>query len=418
MSEGGAAARPMRVAFVAPRLAAAGAVGGAETLLFSLASLAVKAGLDVEYVTTCAKSHYTWENEFPAGEILHEGVRVLRFPVNSDRDVGAFLSVQTAISADQQVSDEEEDVWIRNSVNSDAMMDYLRDGGFDRIVAGPYLFGLTLAVAANFPEKTMLVPCLHDECFARVRRIGKMFKSVRGFFFNTVPEMELAARLYGNGILGDRSQAGVVGFPLPDFASSAERGHKIAGTDDPYIIFCGRREPLKGTPLLVDYWEAFREVHPESRLKFVFTGSGEIERPKGLEDEIIDAGFVSEQDKHDLMAGAVAFCHASVNESLGIVLLESWLARRPVLVHASGVVLTDQARRSNGGLWFRNFAEFNECLELLLADEAVASALAESGRAFTLANYGAETVTAHMLALLGAVKEGVRQKHSLTICPN
>ena len=100
-----AGSRPMRVAFVAPRLAAAGAVGGAETLLFNLASLAAKAGLDVVYVTTCAKSHYTWENEFPAGESVHEGIRVVRFPVNADRDVGRFLEVQTRISAGQRVSD-------------------------------------------------------------------------------------------------------------------------------------------------------------------------------------------------------------------------------------------------------------------------------------------------------------------------
>ena len=36
----------------------------------------------------------------------------------------------------------------------------------------PRGIGLTLAVASLFPEKTMLVPCLHDECFARVRRIN------------------------------------------------------------------------------------------------------------------------------------------------------------------------------------------------------------------------------------------------------
>ena len=394
------AAPRLRVAFVAPRLAAAGAVGGAETLLFNLASLASGAGCDVEYVTTCAKSHYTWENEFPAGESVHEGIRVRRFPVNADRDVGAFLEVQGRISLNEAVSDAEEDLWVRNSVNSDAMMDYLAHGGFDRIVVGPYLFGLTLAAASLFPEKTMLVPCLHDECFARVRRIAALFRSVRGFFFNTVPEMELATRLYGDGIASGGRHAGVVGFSLPDFASSAARGRELAGTSSPYIIFCGRREPLKGTPLLVDYWEAFRTMHPESDLKFVFTGTGEIERPAGLENDIIDKGFVSEQDKHDLMAGAVAFCHASRNESLGIVLLESWLARRPVLVHSSGVVLTDQARRSNGGLWFGTFTEFNECLELLLSRPEIGDALAASGRAFTLSSYGAEAVTARMLALL------------------
>lgn len=391
---------PLRIAFVAPRLAAAGAVGGAETLIFNLATLASAAGQEVEFVTTCSKNHHTWENEFPEGETIHEGIKVRRFPVNANRDLKSFHEIQGRICSNIQVSDNDEKVWAQNSVNSDAMMSYLDKAGFDRIVVGPYLFGLTMAVAASFPEKTMLVPCLHDEAFARVRLVAKMFRSVRGFFFNTKPEMDLAASLYGDEILSKEKHAGVVGFSLPDFESSAENGHRIAGTDDPYIIFCGRREPLKGTPLLVDYWEAFRKTHPESRLKFVFTGSGDIERPKGLEDQIIDAGFVSEQDKHDLMAGALAFCHASVNESLGIVLLESWLAHRPVLVFEPGVVLTDQTRRANGGLWFRNFIEFSECVEFLLSNKAAADSLAASGRAFTLSNYSAATVTSRMLALL------------------
>ena len=391
---------PLRLAFVAPRLAAAGAVGGAETLIFNLASLASAAGLDVEFVTTCAKNHHTWENEFPEGEVMHEGIKVLRFPVNANRNLNAFHEIQGRICRGVQVSDKDEEIWARNSVNSDAMLSYLEKSNFDRIIVGPYLFGLTMAVADRFPEKTMLVPCLHDEAFARVRLVGKMFRSVRGFFFNTEPEMALASSLYGSEILSQGKHAGVVGFSLPDFKSSAEAGHRIAGTDDPYIIFCGRREPLKGTPLLIDYWEAFRKTHPESRLKFVFTGSGDIERPKGLEDQIIDAGFVSEQDKHDLMAGALAFCHASVNESLGIVLLESWLAKRPVLVFEPGVVLTDQTRRANGGLWFNNFVEFSESLDFLLNNSAVSDAIALSGRKFTLANYSAEAVTSRMLTLL------------------
>lgn len=390
----------LRIAFVAPRLAAAGAVGGAETLIFNLATLASAAGLEVEFVTTCAKNHHTWENEFPEGETIHEGIKVRRFPVNANRDLKSFHEIQGRICNNIQVSDNDEKIWALNSVNSDAMMSYLEEGGFDRIVVGPYLFGLTMEVASRFSDKTMLVPCLHDEAFARVRLVAKMFRSVRGFFFNTKPEMELAASLYGGDILAEGKHTGVVGFSLPDFESSAENGHRIAGTNDPYIIFCGRREPLKGTPLLIDYWEAFRKTHPESQLKFVFTGSGDIERPEGLEDQIIDAGFVSEQDKHDLMAGALAFCHASVNESLGIVLLESWLAHRPVLVFEPGVVLTDQTRRANGGLWFKNFVEFSECLELLLDSPTVSDALAKSGRAFTIANYSAATVTSRMLALL------------------
>ncbi len=392
--------RTMRVAFVAPRLAAAGAVGGAETLLFNLAALADKAGYEVEFLATCAKNHFTWENVIPPGEVIHEGIKVRHFPVDADRDHDLFLKKQMLVAENQPHSDEDEELWIKNSVNSSEMMDYIAGADFDRIVVGPYLFGLTFAVASRFPKKTLLVPCLHDEGFARARRVVRMFHEVRGFFFNTQAEQELAQELYGDDIVREGRPTGVVGFALDEFTASSEEGHRIAGTDDPYIIFCGRREPLKGTPLLVDYWAAFRRLHPESKLKFVFTGTGEINCPEDLEGEIIDCGFVTEEEKHHLMAGALCFCHASMLESLGIVLLESWLAGRPVLVHGYGHVLREQTRLANGGLWFNYFHEFNECLEFMLDNGDVADALAASGRAFTKANYTAEAVTERMIKLL------------------
>ena len=393
--------KPMRVAFIAPRLAGNGAVGGAETLLFNLAKRAVEGGHDVTFLTTCAKNHFTWANEEPAGELVHDGVKVIRFPVNADRDIDAFLRVQGAIDEGMEVSDEDEDLWVRNSVNSDEMMDHIAKTPYERLVVGPYLFGLTLTIADMAPERTILVPCLHDEVFARVRRVAKAFHAVHGFCFNTEPERELAVRLYGDGIVAKGRPSRVVGFALPDFPADAKAGRATAKVGDaPYILYCGRREPLKGTPLLVDYWEAFRKSNPTIDLKLVLTGSGDVPVPRGCEKSIIDLGFVSEQEKHDLMAGALAFCHASLNESLGIVLLESWLARRPVLVHASGVVLREQTKRANGGLWFRTFLEFQECVRILLAQPEIARELGESGRRFTLSEYSTETVRTRLLQTL------------------
>ena len=56
-----------RIAFVCPRFAGDGAVGGAETLLKNLATHAAARGWAVDFLTTCAQSHYTWENALPPG---------------------------------------------------------------------------------------------------------------------------------------------------------------------------------------------------------------------------------------------------------------------------------------------------------------------------------------------------------------
>lgn len=392
-----------RIAFISPRLAGDGAVGGAETLLFNLASLARDAGFDVEFLTTCAKNHVTWENELPPGETSKDGIKVIRFPVNPSRDAALFLSLQARISGGETLGTAQEAAWLANNVCSDALLGYAEAKGFDRIVTGPYLFGLSITAAQRFPYKTVLVPCLHDEPFARIGMVEEMFKSIHAFCFNTACERSLAARLYGlefDTSGPDAKHSAVAGFALAPFVASAERGRALAGSDAPYLLFCGRREPLKGTPLLVDYWNAYRKTHPESRLKFVFTGFGDIERPEGLENEIVDLGFVSEQDKHDLMAGALAFCHASVNESLGIVLLESWLAGRPVLVLSQGEVLTSQTKAAGGGLWFANCAEFIEAVDWLLENLNGAEALGRAGRAWTLENYSAAAVSQRLKNVL------------------
>lgn len=396
-----------RIAFVAPRLAADGAVGGAETLLLNLAQLARDAGRDVTLLTTCARDHVTWANTCPAGEIRHAGLRVIRFPVNEDRDIAAFLRVQEAISAGWAVSDAEEDLWLRESVNSRALEAHLGAAGaaYDRIVAGPYLFGLTEAVSRIAPDRTLLVPCLHDEPFARVRRMTALFGRVRGCLFNTIPERLLAERLFGPHLAhttADRPPvAAVVGFALPDLPAPPDLNLLPPTVVRPYIAYCGRREPLKGTPLLVDYWAAFRRLTRQD-LKLVLTGSGPIDVPEGLSADLIDLGYVDEAVKRAVMAGAVAFCHPSVNESLSIVLLEAWLTRTPALVHAAGVVLRHQCRAAQGGLWFRDYAEFAECLTLLLERPDLARTLGDNGRAFVRREYDPAAVQRRLLAALDA----------------
>lgn len=394
--------RAESIAFVCPRFSERGTVGGAETLLKNLALHAAKAGRRVAFLTTCAESHFTWENTVPPGPRRVGDLDMHFFPVD-DRDVGAFLRIQTAISHRGPVTPEDEEQWIRNSVNSSALYEHLRAQGaaYDRIVAGPYLFGLTWGVSRIFPEKTLLVPCLHDEPFAYLGVMARMFERVAGFMFNTEPERDLARRLYG--VPEDR--CAVVGMGLDPFEADAGAFAARRPLGAPYVVYAGRRETLKGTPLLCDYLQAFRERTGRD-VKVVFTGSGLIEAPPGLAPHIVDLGFVSEQQKHEAMAGAAAFVHPSVNESLGIVVLEAWLARTPALVHAGSEVLRWQCRRSNAGLWFRSYPEFEEELAMLLDHDDLRKAMGNAGREYVLREYAWPGVERRLLEALDRFGKG------------
>jgi glycosyltransferase involved in cell wall biosynthesis len=391
--------RAERIAFVSPRFPEGPTIGGAETLLRSLATRAVADGRDATFLTTCARNHFTWENEVPAGESVVDGITVRFFPVDEDRDVGSFLRIQQAIDRRTDVSIADQKTWITNSVNSRELCEHLRShlAEYDRVIMGPYLFGLIYAAAAISAKKAMLVPCLHDEPFAYLDVIRTVFENVGGVMFNSDPESDLACRLYEL----DPTVCSTVGMGMEPFDADPHAFAKHHNIEAPYLLYSGRREPLKGTPLLLDYMAAFR-ARTGRDIKLVLTGTGTFQMPDSLRGHVIDAGFVSEQEKHEAMAGALAFCHPSRNESFGIVLLESWLARTPALVSAWSEVLKHQCRQANGGLWFRTYPEFEEQLSLLMDNEALASVLGEAGHAYVISQFSWESVEKRLFQALDA----------------
>jgi glycosyltransferase involved in cell wall biosynthesis len=373
----------MNIALVVPRFAEGTTLGGAETLMRETALNLADSGHNVTILSTCATNHFTWKNELAAGEKEFENIKVILFKVNEDRNLELFHKIQTKISNFEDVTIEEEELWHKNNVGSDDLYEHIRNNtNYDKIIVSPYLFGLIYFTAKIYPEKTILLPCLHDEAFAYLQTIKNMFKTVHSYIFNTEPEMNLAKKLYDI----DTSRAAVVGMTIEDFNVQPGEFNKKNKITSPFILYCGRREALKGTPMLIDYFTAFRKRSGVD-LKLVLTGKGEFETDEDTRKHIIDVGFVSEEDKHNAMADAVALCQPSHNESLSIVILESWLAGKPVIVNGQCEVLKHQCSKSNAGLWFSNFPEFEIELKLLLENPNLSETLAKNGRNFVLKNY-------------------------------
>ena len=372
----------MRVAFVVPRYGA-DVVGGAETLVRGLATHLAAEGTAVEVLTTCARDHLTWQNAHRPGHTRDGAVTVRRFPAKA-RDTRRFHWLQQRILRGQRLRPEDERRWAEESVTSPELFAHLvrHREAYDVVGFAPYLFGTTLLGAPLVAERAVLIPCLHDEPFAYLDVVATVFRSCRGFLFNAHPEAALAEKLYG---VGDRP-AGVVGLgfdaPPPVDPEAFRRRHGLAG---PLLLYLGRKEVGKNVPLLIRYALRYREMHRPD-LTLVLCGDGPVTAPAG-EHGVRDLGYLEPAEKAAAYAAATVVCQPSLNESFSIVLMESWLAGTPVLVHARCPVTSYHVHRAAGGLAFADFYEFAESLTALLEDAGRRAQLGRQGRAYVEAEY-------------------------------
>lgn len=382
----------MKLLWVVPRYGR-GVAGGAETLVRALATRSAAMGWTAEVATTCAADHVTWANELLEGTVVEDGVTVRRFPVGP-RDARRYDALHAAIlSGRAGYADELE--WLAHSVWSPEMQAFLEDGAeHDLRVLSPYLFGTTLWGAQAAPERSALLPCLHDEPYARLRTVRGVLGAVRGCLFNAPAEERLAGRLApvrDGGVVG-------MGFDAPQGAP----GPGPAATRDlgPYLVYAGRLEEGKRVQVAVDHvlrLAAERRDGPA----LVLMGSGGYRPPPAARGRVVELGYVSEQDKRAVYAGAVALVNPSEMESLSIVLMEAWLEGTPAIVAAGSEVTSDHVARSGGGMAFGSYDEFRAAATRLLDDPAERERMGARGRAYVLDEYGWPAVWERLTAVAG-----------------
>lgn len=367
----------MRLGFVIPRYKN-GIIGGAETLVSQLAEKLAARGDEVSIITTTALDHRTWEDYFPEGKSVENGMSIFRFKVEK-RNLEAWVPLQIRLAHGEKLSLEEELIWMSESVNSRKLYQFLEDevSNFDAFIFAPYLFGVTFFGSVAVKEKAILLPCLHDETYAYTNVVASMFRQVRGVLYNASPERELAQRLYGRRFLG-----GVVGLGFNE--SPFEILPHYFQEKFPYIVYVGRKETGKNAHLLLDYFAKIKECSKKLfDLKLVIVGGGsfsDLERPwAATREDVIDLPPVTEEEKSQILQHAMCLAQPSRNESFSIVLMESWLQKTPCLVHARCEVTKDHVVKSGGGLFFDSPDELRVIIEMLHQESDLRNTLGEAG---------------------------------------
>lgn len=374
-----------RVALVVARYGP-GITGGAEHFA-RLVAHRLASDHEVTVLTTCAEDYVTWQDAFPPGESQDGPVRVLRFSVRQPRQLTTFAQAYRPILAGRWTPDDEDRFLQEQGPDCPALVDHLVSHleAWDAVLAFTLLYLPTVRTLEVAGPRTVLVPTLHDEPSAKLRRQGRALHSAAVVLWNSPEERDL-----GRSIWGQRTKPEAVcgvGIAAPEQVNVAEVRERF-GLERPYLIYAGRIDAEKGCATLLRQLLAwFRE---DDTMDVVLIGRAWMDIPRRRRIRYL--GHVADDDRWPLFAGALATLVPSVQESLSLVALESLAVGTPILARRGSAVVEGHVWRSAAGILYGDYAELVEAIRLLRDRPSLRAALGRNGRRYVSRNFSWERI--------------------------
>jgi glycosyltransferase involved in cell wall biosynthesis len=356
-----------RVAFVVQRCGPE-ILGGAEHLALALARrLATE--WDIDILTTTAKDYVTWANHYPAGETpLAAGVTLKRFAIRQAREIDRFATLCGDLERAQRagtLTRALQEEWLTaQGPDVPDLYDYVarNKATYAGFCFFSYPYSTTAKVLPLVADRAILVPCAHDDWTLRLPIFGELLSQAQVHHYLTPEERDLVvARTAGGAPPGV-----IVACGMPDLeAGDAERFRGEYDVRRPFALFLGRLDAGKNVPELFDYWQRlYRESRARDTLPdLVLIGPSALPIPLGAGIRYL--GPVDDRQRADALAACDYLINPSRYESLSLVLLEAWSAKRPVLVDARCAVTAGQVGRASGGLTYADFQSFRAAVYAL-----------------------------------------------------
>ncbi len=358
--------------------------GGAESAARWIASSLSTGGFDVAILTTVLGNPFakTPMNLSPSAGSLG-GIRVTRF--NAEWAVDGDLAGR--IEGRGDLTDAEEERFLRGNVSSPEMERFIGSHTEDLFIFIPYCFGTTI-FGIEKARKAIIVPCLHDEGAARLRRVGEAMKRAEGVVFLSPPEAALFEGLYGKP---ERFAVTGMGIETPA-RGDPERFRAKFGIDGPYWLTLGRRHEAKGSfQVIVDYSRYFTERKVETPI-LVTAGPGDLPEEFKNSRGVLDVGLLPEALKWDALSGCFGLINPSLLESFSIAIMDAWHYGKPVVVNECCPVTLFHAEESNGGLWYGDYPTFAAALDFLISDPHKSAVIGEQGREYVRREFDPDVV--------------------------
>ncbi len=291
---------------------------------------------------------------------------------------------------------------------------------FDLVAGMNIVFDALLEPALRFAQRRRVPFILHplthlgEESDRKVRRFYTMRHQIRllcesdaVILQNELEEQALISlgvaahkmHVIGSGVNPDETLGG-----------DAARFRQKYGIDGPFVAFLGTAAYDKGAHHSIDAMKLLWRQGVDARLVFAGPAMDQFtsyyqSQPDEVRRGCRVLGFISEDDKRDLLAACSMLILPSRTESFGIVFPEAWLYDKPVIGARAGGIPTVVSDGVDGFLTsFGHVAALAGRIQLLLSDPALARRLGENGHRKTLA----ELTWDRKYAMVRQVYESVR----------
>ena len=374
--------------------------GGAEYHCRLIAEL-LRDHAQVDVFTTCALDYMEWRNHYVEGETRINGVRVLRFPVERPRDLEEFARASRRIE-DPGHTRAEEEAWMEAQGPvapglRDRVIEALRECVYDAIIFFSYRYWTTCRSLISAKTPAILAPTAEDDGLYRLRLFAPLFDTPAQFAFNSEEERGMLEDAAGKALPGEIVG---VGSALPGSVDGAAFRSRH-GIEGPFLLYVGRIDRNKGCSELFEHFLRYRN-ETGSSLKLVLIGRAVLEIPQ--DPGIVALGFLEDSEKWDALDACLALAMPSRLESLSMVTLEAFHARRPVVANAHCAVLRGQCRRSGGGLYYANHDEFREIVDVLQSNAPLRARMGEAGYRYFEQRYAWPVILEKYQRLIAAAK--------------
>lgn len=370
-------------------------VGGSEYLCRQIAERLAKT-YQVDVLTTCAKDYITWANEYSVGKSRVNGVNIIRFANEKERNLAEFNKYSEWIyNNSHSVEDELRWLEMQGPVCPE-LINYIREqsSNYNIMIFFTYLYYPTYYGIKECQSKIILVPTAHNEPAIKLDIYKEIFSKANAIIFNTSSERNLAVNLFDL----DNKIILIIGTGVRIPSKLDKRIFKKKnGLEKDYIVYGGRINVGKGCDELINYFLKYKMRNLDYPYLILF---GKLEMELPATTDVIYLGFISEQEKDEVYAGARVLVVPSAYESLSLILLEGFACGTPALVNSASPVLVDHCIQSKAGLYYANYDEFEYMLSLLLQDNQLRNIMSKNAIRYVKNNFNWSKVINEFTALI------------------